>query len=104
MFFKRLEIRLTGPICSCANQDLQWGLSQKENQSATLWIRCRTCGATEHVSSPHLVASYAFDVLYPVQRAQAARRKGHQKHSTAISEKDVQFLHALRITPSSASD
>lgn len=70
MIFKRIEIQLTRPICKCQEQQLAWGLGDK-NQ---LIITCKSCGVDVRIPYSQLKAIIQLDESYPGE--QQERPKG----------------------------
>ena len=58
--FKKLSIRLSGPICQCKAQDLTWGMI-----SPGIYIKCNSCNTVLNVGEKSLIASFDLDKPYP---------------------------------------
>lgn len=70
--FKRINILLTGPICKCAEQALEWGIHLDVGNyeglkfsDASLLITCKTCSTQIRVPSKTFVATFMLDEPYP---------------------------------------
>ncbi len=67
--FKRLTIELTGPICTCAEQKLTWGIvlhKKADGASAHgLRVRCGTCLTVLEVPPAKFLACFSLDQKYP---------------------------------------
>ena len=63
--FKKIQILLTGPICSCDKQDLSWGLGHDGGGRSTLTITCKLCETGILVPNKKFVAGFTLDERYP---------------------------------------
>ncbi len=63
--FKRIVIKLSGPICTCEVQDLSWALSGGFGVKHSLVIQCNTCQTSLHVGPSKFVAAFDLEVDYP---------------------------------------
>lgn len=66
--FRDITINLTGPICTCTEQAITWGIKTVEGGYFNLYFTCRECKT--HLNVPHkkLIAHYRFDTPYPADR------------------------------------
>lgn len=70
--FKRINILLTGPICKCPEQALEWGIHLDVAKyqgmavsDAALLITCKMCSTQIRVPSKTFVAAFVLDEPYP---------------------------------------
>lgn len=63
--FKRIEIQLTTPICTCTKEDvkLAWGIS-RSSDGPGLTIECETCGVELRIPHKRFEARFTFDTPY----------------------------------------
>ena len=59
--FKNVSINLKGPICSCQQQSLSWGIAK----GGDLNIQCDTCKAMLTIAHDGFVAHFKLDEQYP---------------------------------------
>lgn len=59
--FKRIDIQLTGPICSCKQQKIEWSISLNRRLS----LECLICGVALFIPYDAIGASITFDTPYP---------------------------------------
>jgi len=81
--FKGISINLSGPICQCQKDNLEW---------STIWggglvIQCGTCKIQLVVPHEKFVACFRFDTPYPQQktRAQEKDSRGERDGQTKLS-------------------
>lgn len=94
--FKRLDIRLTGPICNCKNYNLVLIFQIDVDAKIQLAMKCKTCHeimpiAREEISENTIVS---FDVPYD---GSVLKRKKPISKADLISKEDKRFLKSLRI-------
>ena len=63
--FKHITINLSGPICSCEEEHLIWGMGVTEDRQIIFEVYCRRCGVRLMVPYDSLKAKYHLDVPYP---------------------------------------
>lgn len=66
--FKRIDIRLTGPICSCDTENLSWQTAIDQNRYSVLVISCGTCGTFLNIGNKAFGACFKLDKQYPNPR------------------------------------
>src|SRR3990167_10739807 len=59
--FRRIEIQITAPICSCREGNLRWGVTVEGG----MFISCKTCGVQIKIPQDKFVASFKLDKPYP---------------------------------------
>jgi len=69
--FKRIEIRLTGPICDCEEENLSWAPSS----TVGLIIKCKTCQTILNIPHEKFVGRFIFDKSYPGKQVPNQRIK-----------------------------
>ena len=63
--FKKIEIQLRGPICSCPEQNLSWGIWLDKDNCSGLRVRCKNCNVEVNIPNSQFTASFRLDVPYP---------------------------------------
>jgi hypothetical protein len=58
--FQRVIIKLTGPICQCQKQNLEWSVP-----NSSLKLKCKTCSTELFVPNSQFGAGFLFDTPYP---------------------------------------
>lgn len=84
--FERIDIRLAGPICSCEEQDLGWGI-RLEDKGAGLEITCRKCGTRLIVPHSKFGAAFVLRVPYP------GAKSGTKVDGSSRHEADGKVIH-----------
>lgn len=60
--FKRIEIKLAGPICNCDEQTLGWNIIFP---GPGLEINCKTCKVELRIPTEKFVAAFVLEKPYP---------------------------------------
>ena len=68
--FKKIDIQLSGPICACLEQNLEWtpivmAKDKEDRNKYGLQITCKTCRSQLIVGWTQFVASITCDDPYP---------------------------------------
>lgn len=64
--FERITIHLTGPICSCPEQNLAWGpFLDEAPHMYGLWIQCITCRVQVRIPNKRFLARFVLSRAYP---------------------------------------
>lgn len=63
--FKKIQILLAHPICSCDEQNIDWSIWLDKDNYSGLKLRCKTCDTTLIIPNKKFVASIIFDQPYP---------------------------------------
>ena len=63
--FHKIEIKLSGPICNCDEENLAWGIVRDKNGHSMLYIQCEECKTELLVPRKKFVASVQLDKPYP---------------------------------------
>ncbi len=62
--FKRIQIHLSGPICSCDEHNLIWNISIN-NGKPGLILHCATCNVQLDIPNGAFKAGFYLDTPYP---------------------------------------
>ena len=63
--FINVTINLTGPICNCDEQNIEWSLPTDNVGHTTMSLTCKTCFTKLIVSHSKLVANFNLGKDYP---------------------------------------
>lgn len=64
--FEQIQIKLTGPICTCAEQNLSWSVSlNSQGWQASLTIACKICKTELRVPHEKFKAAFMLATPYP---------------------------------------
>lgn len=94
--FKRIEIKLAGPICLCNKQNLGWSLPVNDG----LIIRCKTCETQLKVPNSLFVAAFILEKPYPDKPESKAINAKKLDESGVV----IQFPTNIRNTDEDCSD
>ncbi|MAG11977.1 MAG: hypothetical protein CMI52_04205 [Parcubacteria group bacterium] len=62
--FKGIRINLTGPICTCKKENLDWSINQTKNK-INLIIECNTCKTRLFTPHEKFFAVFKLETPYP---------------------------------------
>lgn len=63
--FTRIKIMLTGPICSCAEEGLSWGIQADERGQYGMYIQCTECKVRLSIPHKQFKAQFVLEQPYP---------------------------------------
>ena len=63
--FKGVEIQLTGPLCSCKEMNLNWGIIRRGEKDHDLLITCGTCKHVTIIDNDSFLVRFKPDIPYP---------------------------------------
>jgi len=63
--FKKITINLAGPICSCEEMDISWGIWNDVKGNPGLSLTCKKCETQLKIPNNKFVANFNVDVPYP---------------------------------------
>lgn len=82
--FKRIDILLSGPICSCDEQNLSWAIGE----GPSLFLNCKTCDTKLNVPNSKFVARFVLDKKYPGKTKELTKKKPKSKSENKIIKVD----------------
>lgn len=68
--FKEIEIKLTGPICDCAEQNISWHIINGPG----LGLKCKTCETELRVPNSKFMARFNLDKPYPGKKDEPKKK------------------------------
>lgn len=63
--FKKIDIKLSGPICSCDEQSIAWGLPSDDKGLVGLSLTCKLCNTKLLIPNSKFLAGFSLDRPYP---------------------------------------